>query len=259
MPTFDIPLPDALTKAMETPRCVDFSLPKANFPELRLPTGQSIKGIADMSKGVPSDCSLNASLALQIAPIMGSMECLLNLLKFIGILVDVFTSAVKVPPSLPAKLIAAVPKLAEAGEKLLPCIGMTIGLTIPPFIKDLILLIVKMLKCALQSLKSVVELLDGLELDIASAAQNGNDVLAAQLQCAKENGMVAADAAMQAIDPIATLLELAQPFLSLMPGAPTIQLPALASDGSIDSLKEVINTMETLVQTLEGIAEAIPV
>ncbi len=257
MPTIDIPLPESLTKALEAPKCLDLSLPKANFPELRLPTGGTIKGIADVTKGIPSDCSMNVSLALQIAPIMASMECLLKVLKFLGTLISVFKDLSSGDPfAIPPGLL----KIADAGEDLLSCIGMVISPAIPfgQFVKDLILMIAKMIKCLLQSLSSIVELLDGLELEISTAAQNGNDALAAQLECAKENGMTAADAAMQSIDPIATILALAGPFISLMPGAPTIELPQLASDGSIDSLKTVITALEDAVQVLEGLAEAIP-
>src|SRR5690606_9585884 len=89
-------------------------------------------------------------------------------------------------------------------------------------------------------------------------AQNGNDALAAQLECAKENAMLAADGAMQSIDPIATILAIAAPFFELLPGAPTIQLPQLASDGSLDSLTQTITTREQVVLTIEGAAEAIP-
>jgi hypothetical protein len=256
MANIDITLPEALTKLMEAPKCVDLSLPKPNLPELTLPTGGTLKGIADITKGIPSDCSMNASLMIQIAPIMASMECLLKLLKFVGVLIDTFKE-------LGSGNVTAIPsglaKIADAGKDVAPCIGMAVGLTIPPFIKDLILLIVKMLKCALQAIKSAIAVLDGLELGISTAAQNGNDLLAAQLECAKENAMNAADGALQAIDPIATILQLAGPFLEIMPGAPAIQLPSLASDGSVEGLKTLVETLEEAVLVLEGIAEAIPV
>lgn len=253
MPTLDVPLPDSLTEALATPRCVDLSLPKPSIPKLTLPSGGTITAIADITKGIPTDCSMNVNLMLQIAPIMASMECLLKVLKFLATLVDAFKSATN-----PAKVLTALSDIVKAGEDLIPCFGMPLGLTIPPFIKDLILLIVKMLKCIVQSLKSVVELLDGLELEISSAAQNGNDALAAQLECAKENGMLAAQGAMQAIDPIATVLEIAKPFFDLMPGAPTIQLPSLADAGDLDAMKTGIETLEEVILVLEGIVEALP-
>ncbi len=254
MPTLDIPLPDSLTEALATPQCLDLSLPKPNLPSLTLPSGGKIQAICDITKGIPSDCSMNVNLMLQIAPIMASMECLLKVLKFIATLIDVLKGITD-----PTKILTAFGDIIAAGEDLIPCFGMPLGLTIPPFIKDLLLLIAKMLKCILQALKSVVELLDGLELEIASAAQNGNDALAAQLECAKENGMLAAQGTMMAIDPIATVLEIAGAFFSLMPGAPTIELPSLAAVEDLDAMKTAIETLEQVVLTIEGIAEAIPV
>lgn len=255
MPTLDIPLPESLTKALEEPRCLDLKLPKPNIGKLTLPTGGTIKGIADITRGIPSDCSMNVSLMLQIAPIMASMECLLKVLKFIGTLIKVFDSLKNAAPQdIPGGFV----KIVEAGADLTDCIQMGLGLTLPPFIKDLLKLIIAVIKCALQALKSVVDMLDGLELEIASATQNGNDALAAQLECAKENGMLAAQGAMQAIDPIATILAIAEPFFSIAPGAPTITFPALASGEDLDSLKSVIDTLDQLVLTLQGIVDALP-
>lgn len=253
MPTLDIPLPDALTEALASPKCLDLSLPKPNLPSLTLPSGGKIQAICDITKGIPSDCSMNVNLMLQIAPIMASMECLLKVLKFLATLVEAFKSATS-----PPKIITALGDIVKAGEDLIPCFGMPLGLTIPPFIKDLLLLIIKMLKCIVQALKSVVDLLDGLELEISSAAQNGNDALAAQLECAKENGMLAAQGAMMAIDPIATVLEIAGVFFALMPGAPTIELPSLAAVEDLDAMKTAIGTLEEVILVLEGIVEALP-
>lgn len=253
MPTLDIPLPDSLTEALATPRCLDLSLPKPNIPKLTLPSGGKIQAICDITKGIPSDCSMNVNLMLQIAPIMASMECLLKVLKFLATLVEAFKSATS-----PPKILTAISDIVKAGEDLVPCFGMPLGITIPPFIKDLLLMIIKMLKCIVQSLKSVVELLDGLELEISSAAQNGNDALAAQLECAKENGMLAAQGSMQAIDPIVTVLEVAKPFFDLMPGAPTIAIPAFAPDSDLAAMKTGIETLEEVILVLEGIVEALP-
>jgi hypothetical protein len=253
MPTLDIPLPDALTEALASPKCIDLSLPKPNLPTLTLPSGGKIQAICDITKGIPSDCSMNVNLMLQIAPIMASMECLLKVLKFLAKLIEVFKNATN-PPAL----ISGLGDIVKAGEDLIPCFGMPLGITIPPFIKDLLLLIIKMLKCIVQSLKSVVELLDGLELEISSAAQNGNDALAAQLQCAKENAMLAAQGSMMAIDPIATVLEIAGAFFALMPGAPTIALPSLAAVEDLDAMKTAIGTLEEVILVLEGIVEALP-
>src|SRR6516225_10044135 len=95
MSTIDIPLPDALTSALSQPICLDLSLPKPEMPRLTLPTGQTLKGIADFTRGVPTECSMNFSLTIMIAPIMASMECLLKILKFVG---DIISAAKSLNP-----------------------------------------------------------------------------------------------------------------------------------------------------------------
>ncbi|MEL6887106.1 MAG: hypothetical protein AAFO86_00210 [Pseudomonadota bacterium] len=257
MPDIDIALPASITAALEPPKCVDFSLPKPNFPELRLPNGGTFKGIADTTRGIPSDCSMNISLAVQLAPMMASMECLLKVLGFLATLIDVFK---KLSTGDPFAIPGGLLEIAEAGEDLAGCLGMVINPAIPfgQFVKDLLLMIAKMIRCMTQALGSIVEVLAGLELEITSAQQEGNDALLAQLECARDNAVCSADGVMQSIDPIATILALAGPFLDLMPGAPTIELPQLASDTDLETLKTTLDTLEQTALIIEGLAEAIP-
>ena len=257
MPDIDIALPASITAALEPPKCVDFSLPKPNFPELRLPNGGTFKGIADTTRGIPSDCSMNISLAVQLAPMMASMECLLKVLGFLATLIDVFK---KLSTGDPFAIPGGLLEIAEAGEDLAGCLGMVINPAIPfgQFVKDLLLMIAKMIRCMTQALGSIVEVLAGLELEISSAQQEGNDALLAQLECARDNAVCSADGVMQSIDPIATIRALAGPFLNLMPGAPTIELPQLASDTDLETLKTTLDTLEQTALTIEGLAEAIP-
>ena len=123
MPTIDIPLPEALHGGAGRAQCVDLSLPKPNLPELRLPTGGTIKGVADITKGIPSDCSMNVNLALQIAPIMASMECLLKVLKFLGVADRGRSSNLRGRPvrAHPAGLLQ---DRRRGADDLMPCIGM---------------------------------------------------------------------------------------------------------------------------------------
>src|SRR5262245_45956645 len=100
MATIDIPVPEDLKALLEPPKCVDLSIPKIKIPSITLPTGGSLKGLADLSKGIPSDCSLSFSLLLQIGPILASMECLLKLLKLMKPLLDLVTN----PPPTPAAI-----------------------------------------------------------------------------------------------------------------------------------------------------------
>ena len=92
MATIDIALPDELTQALSPPVCLDLSLPKVGSASLTLPMGGTLQGMADFTRGIPTDCSMNLNLMLQLAPMMASMDCLLKVLKFIGAIVGILKS-----------------------------------------------------------------------------------------------------------------------------------------------------------------------
>jgi hypothetical protein len=250
MATIDITLSDELQELLTPPKCIDMDLPKAAIPQLKLPTGGSIKAITDITKGIPSDCSANFNLALQLAPIMASIECLVKLLKFVAVVIEVLKSMTN-PPAI----LQGIPKIIEAGNDLKDCLLVPTPLIMIPFVRDLLLLLAKMLRCAAGTLKSAIEILDGIGLDLASAQQNGNDALAQQLQCAQENAQAAMDGAMVSVEPVMVLLSLAAPFLEI--AGVSLEVPAIASEGDLDAMKSALETMETLAQTLEDIAEAL--
>lgn len=253
MATIDITMSDELREALTPPTCLDLRLPKPGKTELKLPTGGTIKPIPDITKGIPQDCSMNFNLALQMAPIMASMECLLKILKFIGTVIEVLKGLTD-----PTKLISSVGKIIEAAEDVMPCVNMVIlpPLNMIPFIKSLLLMLAKMLRCTAQLLRSAIEVLDGIGLDLATAQQNGNDALAQQLECAQENAQLAMDGAMASIEPVMILLDLAKPFLEI--ANVSLDIPAIAPAGALDEMKTVLETIETVAQTMQDIAEALP-
>lgn len=256
MANIDVPLPESLTKALAAPKCVDMRLPKADKVQIRLPLGGTIKPIPDITKGLPSNCSLTFNLALQIAPIMASMECLMNVLKFIGAIIDAIQGF---KDSGPLSLASSIDKLLTAAKDVAGCVAQVAAppLGIIPFVKDLLLMIARILRCIIEALESIVEIMNGLELQIRTARQNGNDELLAQLECAKENAELAAAGQMQALEPIQILLDLAKPFFSIG-GIPEIALPAFGSATDTEALSSLLETLKTVVGTIETAAEAVP-
>lgn len=261
MSTIDISMSEGLTAALTPPKCLDLRLPKPGKTELKLPTGGTIKPIPDITKGIPTDCGMNFNLALQIAPIMASMECLLKVLDFLGVVVKVITKCADpkvLPPEKLTTVLGALPEAAEKGAALMPCINMVIAppLNIIPFIKSLLLMMARMLRCTAQALRSAIEVLDGIALDFGSAQQDGNDALMQQLECAQENAQLAMEGAMVSLDPVMILMDIAGPFLEL--AGVSLEIPQIASDGSLESMKTALEGIETFAQTLEDIASALP-
>ena len=120
MPQIDIAVAPDLAALFDLPPCSDLSIPGPSPLTVTLPTGGSIKAFADISKGIPTDCSMTFSLMLQIAPFLAVSECLIKILKLLKPLIDVVKSLG--PPPDPIKLPAAIEDFVKAAVDLAPCL-----------------------------------------------------------------------------------------------------------------------------------------
>jgi hypothetical protein len=251
--TIDVPLPSSLAKLAEKPICIP--VPKPGKVKVDMPMGGTIQGLVDVTKAIPSDCSLSFSLVLQLQPILVNLDCLMKIVGVIQPLVDVVTGLTKAPPDV-KKIGEAMLKLVPAVEKLVECIAKFLGAGAFLFVRDLLMLIAKILKCVAQQLRSVLNVMSGLALQMTTARQNGNTELLATLQCAQENAQNSVGSIMTALDPITLILSMAEPFLGIA-GVDPIKLPQLASDSDLEGLQTFVTTLEELAKTLEFIAKGL--
>ena len=248
---FDIQasLGDEIAKYLEKPVCEDIALPEPGKVKLDLPTGASLKGVNFDPTVIPTDCSLNMSLMLQLGPILANMECFIRVLKLIKPLIDVIKG-------LPFPPVKAIIDFGKAAEEVMECI---VALTTPagmvPFVKDILLLIIRMLKCMLGSLKSIVAMMEKLSLDMIAA--DGNATQQALIKCAQDNAQRAATAQIQSVEPVMLVLEIAGPMLEIA-GAGPIEIPTLTDAKDMEKIDEFISTMEDFTETLELVVEALP-
>lgn len=250
----DIPLPDVIQKQMEMPRCIDMELPKPRLPKLTLPTGGELKGVADFTKGIPSDCSLNLNLVLQLGPILASMQCFFEVLKLLGAMKKFF-DAVKGDVSAAPE---AAGKVVDAFGGISHCITFPFGTGAFLFVRDLLRLIGKILQCLGQQLKSIARLLGPLELKIATAQANGNTRTLETLECVRKNQMAQAEGAMLAIEPLTLILSFAEPFMGIA-GVSPIKLPSPAELEDAATLDSTADTLLTVSSTLLAIADGLDV
>lgn len=248
----EVPLPASLKKVLERPICIP--LPRPGKAEIHLPTGGTLKGVVDITKGIPDDCSLNFSLILQLAPLMASIECLVKVLKLIKPLIDV-VKGLGPPPDL-IKLGQAIPEFLEAAEELLPCLAVPTPVVMIPFVRDVLLLIIKLLNCIVGQLKSILAVMGGLALQISSAQAEGNSELMAALQCAQDNASASAQHTMSAIEPVLVILSLAEPFLGIA-GVDPIKTPTIGSAEDIEGLQKVVDTLDELMKVLQLVADGL--
>jgi hypothetical protein len=249
MPNIDIAVSADLGQLFQLPACADITLPSASGLSIQLPTGGSLQAFADISKGIPTDCSMTFSLMLQIAPFMASIQCLLNVLKLLKPLIDVIQG-------LPMPPVSALQEFAQAAEALAPCLLIPTPVVMIPFILDLLCLILKVLNCFLGQMKSLINILGPLNLQLSAAQQSGNSELIATLTCAQANAQTQASQIMNSLGPVGALLGVAGPLFSIA-GVPAITLPALGSATDVAALTSVVNTMETVVGTIQSIVDGL--
>jgi hypothetical protein len=253
MTSIDVPLPDDLQQFLARPKCIDLGLPKVGKVQVRLPLGGTLKGIADVTKAIPDDCSLVFSLLLQLGPFLAGIECLLKVLGLIKPLIDI----IKAISSLdPIKIAGALPEFIKATEPVLECV-LQLAIAPPLFIRDLLCLLIKLLKCLIGQLKSIATLMTGQLLQIQLATAEGNTELLEQLKCAQDNAATSAEYAMSAMEVVTLILSLAEPVFGLA-GVPSITIPTMGPVADVEGLNNTIATLELIVDAMSTVAEALP-
>jgi hypothetical protein len=254
MPKIDIQVPPDLAKLFELPPCTELSLPPPAPLKLTLPTGGAMQAFADVSKGIPNDCSMTFSLMLQIAPFLAAFECLLAILKFLKPLIEVVKSLG--PPPDPIKLPKAIDDVLTAVKDLAPCLLVPTPLNIIPFIRDLLCLILRVLNCFLSQMKSVLSLLEGLQIQLDLAQSTGNFEQVAMIQCAQGNASIQSQHLMASLGPVGVLLDLAGTMFDIA-GVPAIKLPAVGSQTDLDSLNALVKSVQEVVAVITVATEAL--
>ncbi len=247
MPELDIEVSPDLAKLFELPECTEIKLPDPGSVSIQLPTGGSIKAIADLSKGIPTDCSLSFSLMVQLAPLLASMECIVKILNLLKPLIDVIKG-------LPMPPVKAIQEFVKAAVDLAPCLLIPTPAAIIPFVRDILCLVLKMLKCFLGQMKTVIGAMQGLSLQIQTAGDNPE--LLASLQCAQDNAATSAGQLTKAIEPIGVILDLVGPFMGIA-GVEPIQLPQLGSDTDLETLNQTVETMQGVVGTIQIVVDTL--
>jgi hypothetical protein len=248
MPNIDIPVPKELQDLMAAPKCLDLRPPPPQTMKISLPGGGTLTALQDLGKAVPTDCSLTFSLMLQIMPMMASMECVLKVLKLLKPLTDAVTS----PPPTP-KLIK---EIVKAVQDLAPCFLMVTPAGMIPFVRDVLCLILALLRCLIGQLRTISGLLGGLTIQIADAEKAGNRALAESLKCAQENGLLEMQHVMNGFGPVSVILELMGPFMSIA-GVGAIKLPAMGDASSAAALDKTLATLQQTVDTIQSVVDAL--
>lgn len=249
----DVELPESLQKKLAAATC--YELPELKVPSIILPTGGVIKAVGDFTDRVPSECSLNMSLLIQLGPILANLECIIKLLGIIDPLkkvADAMTSGNIL------KIADAAPALVEALAAISQCV---LKLTVPPlgiacFLASILKLIVKILSCMVDQLASMVSLITDLSSHLIIANKEGNTALAATLECGLKNAQTSTKNSMAGLDPVTAILDLMAPLMELA-GQEPIQMPSFDQLESVEQLEQAMETLNETVSALELVADTL--
>ena len=230
--------------------CVE--VPKPEPLIVSLPFGGEFRSMIDPSMGPPSDCTLAHSLMLQLAPMLGSMACLLKILNVIASLKDFISSPLN--PQNAGKVLDSI-------EQMTGCLDIVLGpCPIVAMVRDILKLILAYINCMIEAIESLLNFQLGIDLNAA----NGNPVLLDTLICAQNNAnasMASLNQGMQGIVPLITLVNMC---LSII-GQDEIVLPDMSAEtpsaadllAGADPLAPVKDVRDVLQAALE-ILEKIP-
>jgi hypothetical protein len=244
--SIDIELSPSLQQAFDLPACEELRLPLADPLQLELPSGGSMKALVDLSAGIPTDCAMSFNLMLQLQPLLVAIECPLRILKLLKPLTEIMGGLMKVPPDPPGPDLAA--EFATAVAEIVPCFVSLAK--IPLFVRDILKLIRAVLNCLLGQMRTLRDLMGGLQLRLATA--EGNPDLLAALDCARDNAQASMNSLTAAIDPIAGVLALVNPILSIAGLSLDLELSSpSAAPSDLEAIDALIATLQTFVDALD--------
>jgi hypothetical protein len=251
MPNMDIQVSADLQELFDLPACTEVSLPPPTQLKVQLPGGATLSAFSDISKGIPTDCAMTFSLLMQIAPFLAATDCVVKVLKLVQTVVDTLKSVTS-----PFSLVSAIPKIIKAAEPVVECALSFTPAGLIPFIRDLLCLILKFLKCFLDQMKSMLRILTQIENQLSLANAAGNTDLITALQCAQGNAQTQAAHLTAAIAPVAVILDLAGTLMQIV-GVKPIKLPGTSGPTDLASLQEVVKVIQEVVATIQIAADAL--
>ena len=216
------------------------------IPSVSLFGGVELSGFLDISQGMPSQCTVNASLMLQLAPLLASLTPMIKILNVLGELQAVF-EGLPVPD-----LTGLIKALTDLSPIILSVQAPGMIITVAGILR----LIVSSLNCFITQLESSISFqakIDGIQADIDLNPALDTPVLQASLACAQMNAELSMQHTMASLGPILPLLNMVKP-LGQIAGIDLDFSLDFSADAkpteTISSLKETIATMESVLQAL---------
>jgi len=220
---------------------------------LRLPGGAALTGMVGLPRGMSEQCGVSFNLQLQLGPFLGSLECLMRILKFLGWLLE-FVKILS-PPD-PIKIPQALVDLEPIASDLLECITAFVPPAICPPIKDILVLIRDFLQCIVELLESVLTQQLDLQIKMGDAEEQGNRELLDVLQLAQNNAELAFGQGLQSCAPVFETMKTLGAFLQVL-GAGELVIPSI-DDLTGGAPSEAMQPLKDLLSAISAIIDVLP-
>jgi hypothetical protein len=213
-------------------------IPSLNdIPEVKF-LGATLKGIADFSATVPTDCSVSFSLLAQLSSALSSIDCIIKLLNFVTAVKNTLSSF---PPNI-GKLATALKELAE-------CIAAISPASFIFTIRGIIRLIIQILTCLADELEHIIDFRAGIDLNAAI----DNPKLGAILQCAQSNADDSAKTVLQTLQQLKAVLDVVSGLPGFEGAIPDVSNLSVNVDlgVNVEGIRDLIRALEPLAGTIE--------
>jgi hypothetical protein len=117
------------------------------IPAIQVPGGGQLFGFPD-AHAPSAECSSVTNLQTQVAPLLVSMSCQLKILKLLKPLIEVIRG-------LPTPPLQALQEFSKVATELEPCLLVPSAAAILPFVRDLLCIELRSLRCLLRNLQAV--------------------------------------------------------------------------------------------------------
>jgi len=194
---------------------------------IEVPAVGQLLGFADL-KIRSTECSADTNLLTQVAPLIASMSCQLKILKLLKPSIDVIHG-------LPNPPVQALLEFSEAADDLVPCLLVPTPSSVLPFLKGLLCLEIRSLKCFLRNLQAITTL----------AGADPSAVAASEVRSVLDSYL-----------PIVGILSLASGLFRLA-GLTIPKVPILTGGIDPDSLTVDQSSVATFTAALETVADAL--
>jgi hypothetical protein len=220
--------------------------------KIQLPTGGTLIAPADPTRE-SSDCSRVFSFLPLVASYLSSTQCLLKVLDLVGPLTDIINVLARSP-----ELATSAVKFLKVAQQLVPCRLASTPLSVLPFVRDLLCLIIQAVNCIIGQLKNVVVVMTGLTSQLNAAQAAGNTELVEALEGALKNAQAGAPGLFASIEAVRSVLELASPYFEIVgvQGAQLASVPANA-DADLSSLTQLLGGLESSAASLQVAVDAL--